>query len=996
MTLPIPAISFIIPAYNAADTLEVTLRSLQAQTRPNWQAVIVDDGSTDTTYEVAQNLAMQDSRIKVVTRANGGVSAARNTGVDAADAAYICLLDADDWLDRRYVEKMLPPLKGRTTGVATHCAFSRLVGDEMVDTGLPPDLSGNNARREISRNCVLAVFCVVFAKADYLAVGGSNTTRRTSEDWELWQKLAFTGIEFIRVSDRLGVYNTRAGSLSGDMNRVAQDSLNVLESGRQLTAKHDPDELAETRNARFNLAAALNISWCIGWRVAQDLDGEAILTMISPLPNVHGHERSIAQAVVHGLSFGNTIHMIKSLPETYQWRPRIKRLFNAFEAAGTPGMARHLWTELVARVVQLAPPAAPWTLDHICAFSVDIHQTPAVPRPDGVDTAVVALMTEKTVLAVDIAPMWGDYREASLAAALEQRPRLRLETLKRQPLALAAFTLRVSIDALQDGRTLARICFRETGRRQKLKSRLAAIFKRNLAPVILADSTDGVNIARSRIAGLRGDLTPAGLTNDFPARSQSSHLSTEGCEYWENLFATPSPWNYLSAYETQKYEQTLELVDREPVGRAIEIACAEGIFTQMLAPKVGHLHAVDISTRALERAANRCEAFDNIEFSPLNLIEEQLPANLDLILCSEVLYYIGDAHRLVPIAAKFADALCDDGRFITAHAHMVVDEPHRTGFDWGSPFGAATIREVFSATPGLVLEETLDTELYAIHVFRKTSRAIEPRIVQADYGRPLDADVARYLIRDGQIMSRDRAMAAEQTLTVPVLMYHRIADRGPEALADWRVPPDQFDAQLNLLRRHGYYAITSATLTEHIRTRRPLPGRPVLITFDDAYQDFADTAFPIIERNDFVVELFVVTDKVGLTSDWDAQYGPPAPLMGWEDIGRLSRNGVRFGSHLASHTPAPQLSSDALLDEAARSMLAIEQHTGQSVTSIALPHGLYDSRVETTLAICGYESAFSTDYGFANLDDRLLRLPRLHVSGRMTIAQFATMLGIKS
>ena len=110
MSLPSPAISFVIPAYNAADTLSVTVRSLQAQTRPDWQAVIVDDGSADSTYQVAQDLAAQDPRIKVLTQKNGGVSAARNTGVEAAEAPYICLLDADDWLDRQYIELMLAPL----------------------------------------------------------------------------------------------------------------------------------------------------------------------------------------------------------------------------------------------------------------------------------------------------------------------------------------------------------------------------------------------------------------------------------------------------------------------------------------------------------------------------------------------------------------------------------------------------------------------------------------------------------------------------------------------------------------------------------------------------------------------------------------------------------------------------------------------------------------------------------------------------------------------
>ena len=74
----------VVPAYNAADTLGETLGCLQAQTFPSWEAIVVDDGSTDETGAVAAHWAEQDGRIHLLHQPHSGVSAARNAGIQAA------------------------------------------------------------------------------------------------------------------------------------------------------------------------------------------------------------------------------------------------------------------------------------------------------------------------------------------------------------------------------------------------------------------------------------------------------------------------------------------------------------------------------------------------------------------------------------------------------------------------------------------------------------------------------------------------------------------------------------------------------------------------------------------------------------------------------------------------------------------------------------------------------------------------------------------------
>src|SRR5690242_10600305 len=100
-------VSIVIPAYNAAKTLAEAVASLQAQTFEAWEAIVVDDGSTDDTLSIANRLAVAEQRLRVISQSNHGVSAARNAGIDSARAEWLLFLDADDWLLPMCLERML-------------------------------------------------------------------------------------------------------------------------------------------------------------------------------------------------------------------------------------------------------------------------------------------------------------------------------------------------------------------------------------------------------------------------------------------------------------------------------------------------------------------------------------------------------------------------------------------------------------------------------------------------------------------------------------------------------------------------------------------------------------------------------------------------------------------------------------------------------------------------------------------------------------------------
>lgn len=100
-------ISIIVPVYNAEQYLEECITSILAQTYPNFELILVDDGSRDRSGDLCDAYAREDSRVRVIHQKNGGVSSARNAGLDAALGEYINFADADDWVEPTYLEGLL-------------------------------------------------------------------------------------------------------------------------------------------------------------------------------------------------------------------------------------------------------------------------------------------------------------------------------------------------------------------------------------------------------------------------------------------------------------------------------------------------------------------------------------------------------------------------------------------------------------------------------------------------------------------------------------------------------------------------------------------------------------------------------------------------------------------------------------------------------------------------------------------------------------------------
>lgn len=990
-----PDISFLIPAYNAAETLADCLGSLQKQSVSNWQAVVVDDGSKDDTWNVLEGFAKADSRILIHRQANAGASAARNTAAGFATAPFFCMLDADDWLDPVFIESMLPVAADGAQPVIACCSYRRVTPDgRMLGIEIPPDLAGDRAKREFSSFCAQAIHTVVFPKDLFIKLGGMDVELQTCEDWDLWLRMAFAGAAFRQIDQCLAFYRMKPGSLSGDPHKMVRDAVRVTTRAQALGM--EGKQSADDEDARWT-APALGQLRMLAWAASANLCVGADLTALAELlpefPNAAGYEGFLAAVILHGLQTGLAVANAADLVDLQErWKPAFLDIVQLLEQHSLPGTGRRL-KEFIVWSISAADMSRSFVLEHLQVAVVDAGKLIPISKVDEADTLLLQVFSGGRHIGSYVGPLWGDLSvRAQLRLIIDE-----LRAGRRLPTPLTFSYARFwAAEAIRNARVLGKIARQRRGRRRQL-GQLSYAIRRN---AFIKSAAKGVGDNDARLLEVQSRYErrftgPAAEASDASPETEGKQTALPEAatkeEYWERVFERPDPWNYLSVYEQVKYEQTLSLIP-DGIERALELACAEGIFTAKLAQKVGFLTATDISRRAIERASERCRECPNAEFRVLDFVGSELPPEQDLIVCSEVLYYMDDEKILEQVCRKIATALKPGGCLVTAHAHIRRDEPGRTGFDWNNPFGVGTIKKVLSNLPDLVLEETIETELYAVHRFAKRKSAT-PAVRVEPYGVPLDADVAKHIIWGPAGVDRGSAWTNEATTSVPVLMYHRIALDGPDALRRFRVAPEVFRKQMQFLRRQGYYTLTAQNLAALLREGKPIQGRPVVLTFDDAYLDFLTDAFPILAENGFGADVFVVTDKVGGRSDWDAAYGEPAPLMSWADIRILQRQGICFGSHLASHRPASSLDNATLLGEAALSRDALESRLGEAVTSIALPFGSTDFRVPGILAHTGYEIGFSTNPARASSADHALSLPRLEVRGDLPLVAFAELMG---
>lgn len=229
----LPKVSVVVPAYNVSHYVESTLFSLKSQSLTDFEALIVDDGSTDNTAEVVRKFCQQDSRFKLLQKTNGGLSSARNWGIRQVQADYIALLDADDIY---FKDKLLThvTILEKLPHMGVVYSASRAIRDDGNSTFI--HLSG----KPLYRDPILALMCknfvghgsnAVFRRCLIDQVGGFDEDLRSCEDLDFWLRVAAqSDFQFYRVPMILCGYRVRPSGLSFNVAQMQQTLTQVLDA----------------------------------------------------------------------------------------------------------------------------------------------------------------------------------------------------------------------------------------------------------------------------------------------------------------------------------------------------------------------------------------------------------------------------------------------------------------------------------------------------------------------------------------------------------------------------------------------------------------------------------------------------------------------------------------------------------------------------------------------------------------------------------------------
>ncbi|MER8421771.1 glycosyltransferase [Mesorhizobium sp. M1428] len=995
-----PWVSIVVPARNAELTLAQALDCLLGQDITDWEAIIVDDGSSDGTAAIIASYVERDPRFRTLSSSAHSAAGARNQGLSSARGRWLMFLDADDWVDASFLAKMLAVLEASPDSVAAYCGSRRV----MPDGALTPPSSAPEVAIQpfetFARRCAIRTHALLIDRATITELGGFDVSLRTCEDWDLWQRVARLGKRWVMVDEPLAFYRNSPGSLTRNSTQMLADAEIVIARGFSADprVKHPASAHANGAISAHGGTASEALAWFVLWNAASDCGsggGSIEPQTLRALPARFEWAREIAKVVFDGLMVGSF-----AAPQQLaaRWErfggPLTDLIAELAKIWRDPVAGRRVQYHLEQMLLDFDNLAAPRRLARTLGIRVDARNPTSTDLPEGIDQIYAYLMVDGRIEALVQFGVLGTVTKRHWIELL-------LNVMPAQAVT-------------RDLSGFKRMAFRFWKGAARLASRSPSLPLEQDAGTGKTDMLAAQ--AMMRIAGRRSDRDShfgklAGLAAEAQRLVRSSAETKEPLaaprraqadggrdkdrkSFWDRYFATEDPWNYSSPYEQEKYERQLEILPAGPIGRALELACAEGHFTRQLARRVGHLTATDISAVAVERARERCRDQPNVEFGVLDFAADTLPGAMDLIVCSEVLYFLDDLAELRRVATKLVQALVPGGSFVTAHAFVLRDNMERTGFDWDHKFGAKLISETLAATEGIVLERSIQTELYRIDRFRRLSPqdvSMEARIDEVPIQAPIETEVARKIVWGGARALRRDVARSERRERIPVLMYHGVAYEGPAALARYRVAPAMFDSQMVWLRANGFHAIMSEQLKWFIANRHPFVGRPVLITFDDGFQNFADHAWPTLRANDLTAEVFLVTDLVGVSAQWDADRGPPAPLMDARTVGRLAAEGAFFGSHLATHRAIDGLSSSELASELLRSRMFVERWTGRPTTAFAAPFSVTDRRLGRLAKECGYRIGFGGRYGPADLDCDPIDLPRIEVRGDRSLDDFVAM-----
>ncbi len=923
-------ISVIIPAYNAADTLEFTLDSVFNQIYTHWEIIVVDDGSTDQTLALTTTLAQSHLQLHVLTQVNQGVSAARNTGAAQATGDWLLFLDADDWIAPDYLSKLVDVISDQPNLDVVHCGWVRVAADgTQFDENRPspqPDLFPI-----LAQQCLFTIHSCLVRRSTFWTSGGFDRSLKTCEDWDLWQRLARQGCQFGGIPDLLAFYRMQAGSLSGNGIQFFQDGLKVLNQGYAPDPRVTHPVPAYANGLPSEALSTCQFYWAIwplGLVLGAGLDAKPLLQQLSnSAPSLDPDQ------VAHNL-FKSMPIATQSLPSQWFqiWQQRsalIKSFLGELECRSqAPALALRAIRQLERLIINATPlEQLPLALGYTYGVRLEVtHPITSMKLPSGLDRLIGQVEVQGHYLGSLERPACGEW---------------------------------VSEQVIKDGIA-----------DQFWWQILGHFYQQTVYPV-------GANHNQLGWVTFLRDLWnwPSGVERDFYLSTQvdpkAPHIQVDDnlirVEVSEVLATYHAAGPSLSILVTVGGVGISYLAC---LGRPLQLSASDlrRAITTLLGIELGKVavrealvgqcwsHVSSLRSRLMDQAS-QTNGSSLLENRSQTLVLGRRDQPIGTSSCRWALLPASVAYQLKTMAHQTGESI------IYNPDQTVESIVYAPEVSWGTP-------QVFS------LNSLLATEPFWLSLQRRASQWVQAmlsRIHQSDH--------------------RLKRWFAPYTTTayLPILSYHRISPTGSSHLGV--LSPEVFEQQLKYLRESGYRSIDLSTWQQALLTQSPVAGKAIILSFDHGFQDFFTYAYPLLQQYGYSATVFIATDYVGqryqssLSSD-------QISYMTWEQIQALQAADFEFGSAMASYRPLTALSIADIVAELAQSRGLLSQALGRSVQAAVYPHGETDSALAHLAGACGYTVAVSGQIAFSQLSDSLLALPRLAIAKHDTLEMFISKLRV--
>ncbi|HVF84336.1 MAG TPA: glycosyltransferase [Abditibacteriaceae bacterium] len=243
-----PLVSVVIPAYNAGHFLEIAVRSVIAQTFNDWELVVVDDGSKEDIFALAE----LDARVRVIRQENCGQSIARNNGIAQTQSEFVAFLDADDvWLPRK-LETQIRLMEERPEVALCHTQFEIINGeDERINHGFGGRM---DSYLWLLDGCGIGISTVLVRRSVLGSIGVFNPLAAPTDDYELWLRIARYNV-IAGIDEILMRYRMHGKNMSLNYELMFRASYLVLEQHRLAARKRgDRRAQAAARRGQKNIA----------------------------------------------------------------------------------------------------------------------------------------------------------------------------------------------------------------------------------------------------------------------------------------------------------------------------------------------------------------------------------------------------------------------------------------------------------------------------------------------------------------------------------------------------------------------------------------------------------------------------------------------------------------------------------------------------------------------------------------------------------------------